>query len=168
MAAELDITKAALHYHYASKAELGEALIKRYSTRFASALTASEAQHPDAPGRLNAYAELYLEVLRDQRMCLCGMMAAEYETLPQPMQAAVIEFFDHNERWLARVLEQGRRDATLWFSGTPRDQARLVISALEGAMLLARPLGDITRFQTAVTRILNDLMPAYTPIPPTA
>ena len=35
VAAELDVTKAALHYHYAGKAELGEALLSRYVTRFA-------------------------------------------------------------------------------------------------------------------------------------
>ena len=48
-------------------------------------------------------------------MCLCGMMAAEYETLPTPMQDAVVRFFDENERWLARVLEQGRKDGDLAF-----------------------------------------------------
>ncbi len=31
IAAELHITKASLHYHFASKAELGEALILRYA-----------------------------------------------------------------------------------------------------------------------------------------
>ena len=38
IAAELQITKAALHYHFASKADLGEALISRYASRFAEAL----------------------------------------------------------------------------------------------------------------------------------
>jgi TetR/AcrR family transcriptional regulator, transcriptional repressor for nem operon len=33
IAAELGITKAALHYHFASKADLGEALIGRYATQ---------------------------------------------------------------------------------------------------------------------------------------
>ena len=30
VAAELNLTKAALHYHFAGKAELGEALVTRY------------------------------------------------------------------------------------------------------------------------------------------
>ena len=41
-------------------------------------------------------------------MCLCGMLAAEYQTLPKPMRDAVIRFFDENEAWLEKVLEQGR------------------------------------------------------------
>ena len=40
IAAELGITKASLHYHFAGKAELGEALIVRYGERFADALAA--------------------------------------------------------------------------------------------------------------------------------
>ena len=37
VAAELKISKAALHYHFAGKAELGEALLARYAARFAQA-----------------------------------------------------------------------------------------------------------------------------------
>ena len=38
VARELGVTKAALHYHFASKAELGDALIDRYAERFFAAL----------------------------------------------------------------------------------------------------------------------------------
>ncbi len=157
VAGELKITKAALHYHFAGKAELGQALIERYSDRFDEALTEAEARSPHAAARLAAYADLYLDVLGDQRMCLCGMMAAEFETLPDQMQGAVIRFFENNETWLTRVLEQGRLDGTLRFPGPPKDTARMIVSTLEGAMLLARPFGDTTRFRTAVGRLLADL-----------
>src|ERR1700689_2226422 len=119
VAAELKITKAALHYHFAGKAELGDALVARYAARFADALAQVEERADDASTRLDAYADLYLDVLRDQRMCLCGMMAAEYETLPTSMQDAVVRFFDDNERWLTRVLEQGREDGIFTFTGPP-------------------------------------------------
>jgi TetR/AcrR family transcriptional regulator, transcriptional repressor for nem operon len=159
VAAELGITKAALHYHFAGKAELGEALIARYATRFSQALADVEARRPDAPARLDAYAALYLNVLRDQRMCLCGMMAAEFETLPEPMQNAVVSFFDENEDWLTHVLKEGRADRTLVFEGSPRDMARMIVSGLEGAMLVARPFGDVARFQDAARRLLGTLKP---------
>src|SRR5436190_21828784 len=95
IASELGISKASLHYHFAGKAELGEALIERYATRFADALDAIDASAGDAPGKLDAYADIYADVLRDHRMCLCGMLAAEYDTLPEPMRAAIIRFFDY-------------------------------------------------------------------------
>ena len=115
VAAELSITTASLHYHFPGKAELGEALIERYAARFADALSAIDMRAPDAPAKLAAYAGLYADVLRGERMCLCGMLAAEYETLPQPMRDAVVGFFDDNEEWLARVLEQGHSERSLSF-----------------------------------------------------
>ncbi len=73
------------------------------------------------------------------------MLAAEYQTLPQPMRDAVISFFDQNESWLEAVLEQGRDEGSLQFTGSARDAARMIVSGLEGAMLIARPYGDIPR-----------------------
>ena len=157
VAAELNVTKASLHYHFASKAELGEALITRYTRRFVAALAEIQRLDLDARAALEAYAELYAEVLRGRRMCLCGMLAAEYQTLPKQMQDAVIRFFDQNEAWLESVLEQGRSKGTLRFRESAREAARLVVSALEGAMLTARPFEDVDRFQAAATVLLSSL-----------
>jgi TetR/AcrR family transcriptional regulator, transcriptional repressor for nem operon len=157
VARELGITKPALHYHFAGKAELGEALISRYAVRFSDALVGIDATVAAAPRKLEAYANLYLDVLRHKRMCLCGMLAAEYQTLPEPMTDIVMRFFDDNETWLTSVLEQGRQDGTLHFGDTPTDAARMIIGTLEGAMLVARPYEDSTRFQATATRLLADL-----------
>jgi len=154
VAAELAVTKASLHYHFPGKAELGRALIVRYATRFNAALAGIDASGADAPTMLGAYARLYADVLRGQRMCLCGMLAAEYQTLPEPMREAVLGFFDENEAWVERVLIQGRGEGTLAFAGEPREAARLIVSALEGAMLVARPYGDVDRFEAAADRLL--------------
>jgi TetR/AcrR family transcriptional repressor of nem operon len=154
VAAELALTTASLHYHFPGKSELGRALIARYATRFNAALAQIDAAGEPAPAKLGAYARLYADVLRGRRMCLCGMLAAEYQTLPEPMRTEVIGFFDENETWVAGVLAQGRDEGTLAFDGPPREAAQLIVSALEGAMLVARPYGDVTRFETAAERLL--------------
>jgi len=93
-------------------------------------------------------------------MCLCGMLAAEYQTLPPSMQEIVVRFFNDNEVWLARVLARGRDDGTLEFAGDPSKTARMVVSGLEGAMLVARPFGDIERFQAVASQLLDGLTTA--------
>ena len=157
VAEQLGISKAALHYHYPGKAELGDALIERYAARFADALTALDAKEIDAPDRLDAYAQLYAEVFRDDRMCLCGMLAADYATLPDPMRARVVGFFDDNEVWLSHVLEEGRMAGSLRFQGSPRTVARTLVGGLEGAMLVARPYGDLKRFQATASLLIDGL-----------
>jgi TetR/AcrR family transcriptional repressor of nem operon len=157
VAAELKITTATLHYHFPGKAELGRALITRYSARFSDALSGIDARLPDAPAKLQAYVNLYAAVLRERRLCLCGMLAAEYNTLPQPMRDAVVRFFDENEAWLSRILNEGREGGTLRFSGSPREAARMIVCGLEGAMLVARPYGDVARFQSAAHCLIASL-----------
>jgi TetR/AcrR family transcriptional regulator, transcriptional repressor for nem operon len=158
ISAEVGITKAALHYHFAAKADLGLALINRYADRFTEALAAIDTSGATAAGRLAGYADLYARVLRQRRMCLCGMLAAEYQTLPQPMQEAVTGFFEANESWLEKVLEEGSQQGDLRFPGTSRESARVVIACLEGAMLVARPYGDIERYQSVAANLLVGLI----------
>ena len=157
IAGELGITTASLHYHYRGKAELGHALITRYAQRFAEALERIDEDLPDARARLQAYARLYADVLQGKRMCMCGILAAEYQTRPEPMRAAVIRFFDENQRWLAHLLRQGHADNTLSFSGSADDVAQSILSTLEGAMLVARPYGDLAKFDVAADRLVASL-----------
>jgi TetR/AcrR family transcriptional regulator, transcriptional repressor for nem operon len=157
VARELGITKAALHYHFASKAELGDALIERYAARFLDALAKVDSDRGEAPEKLRAYARLYADVFRDDRMCLCGMLAADYATLPEPMRARVVRFFDDNEGWLAGVLEEGRTAGSVRFRGSARAVARTLIGGLEGAMLVSRPYRDVKRFRDAAELLIRGL-----------
>ena len=157
VAAELGVTTAALHYHFPGKAELGEALITRYAQRFGEALEGIDAMDVSIPTKLRAYSDLYLGVLRDQRMCLCGMLAAEYQTLPEAMRAIVVRFFDNNHAWLAGLLEAGRTERSLHFAGTAPAAAQMIVGALEGAMLVARPYADLSRFQVIADGVIGGL-----------
>jgi len=157
IASELGVTKASLHYHFPGKAELGQALILRYGERFSAALERIDSEHEDAYEKLVAYAALYADVLRGKRMCMCGILAAEYPTLPKPMQEAVIGFFDENQTWLADILRRGQAGRSLSFQGNPDDVAQGILSTLEGAMLVARPYGDLERFEAAARQLLVGL-----------
>jgi TetR/AcrR family transcriptional repressor of nem operon len=157
IATELGITQASLHYHYPGKAELGQALITRYTERFNQALDDIDRDRPNARAKLKAYADLYAGVLRNERMCMCGILAAEYQTLPETMQSEVIRFFDENQKWLADVLKSGKTDGTLTYTGRAEDVAQGILSTLEGAMLVARPYGDLARFNAAATQLLVGL-----------
>ena len=101
--------------------------------------------------------DLYADVLRDKRMCLCGMLAAEYETLPEPMRDASCSFFDRERGLARRVLEQGEREGTLNSAARP-PRRRTIVSGLEGAMLIARPYGGVPRFDRGGEGLLSGVM----------
>lgn len=160
IAAELELSKPSLHYHFRTKAELGLALIERYNERFIRALARIDAAGADARRRLGAYVALYAEVLDGGRMCLCGILAAEYQTLSAPMQRAVVTFFERNEAWLAAVLDQGRREGTLRFEGSPSVMAQALLGGLEGALLVSHSFADPARFEASAHRLLSALVGA--------
>lgn len=155
IADEMGISKASLHYHFAGKADLGLALINRYRTRFRSTVEQISAAGAPAAESLAEFVLIHESVLRDGRMCLCGMLAADYDVLPEPMRVAVVDFFDENERWLAGVLESGRDRGELAFSGSAQEAAQTIIGGLEGAMLTTRPYGEIHRFEVMASRLIR-------------
>ena len=157
IAEALGVTKASLHYHFPSKADLGERLIERYEAGFLDTLAGIDKAQQGAAHKLRRYAKIYADVLRANRMCLCGMLASDYATLPKPMRERVRHFFDENERWLARVLEEGRKTGQLAFKGAPIELARMIVASLEGAMMLARSYGEPPRFDAAAERVVAEL-----------
>ena len=84
------------------------------------------------------------------------MLAAEFVTLPQTMQAALDGFFKLNERWLVGVLEEGRANGSLQFKGSAAEAAQFIIGSLEGSMMMARSHGGMARFDAARRHLLSD------------
>jgi TetR/AcrR family transcriptional repressor of nem operon len=160
IASELGVRKASLHYHFPSKADLGKTLIVRYAERFVAALAEIDGTGLAPRPALEAYVSLYRSVLEGNRMCLCGILAAEHQTLPEPMRESLTRFFDDNETWLATVLGRGQADGTIVFEGSAVDTARLILNGLEGAMLVARASDDISRFESTTRSLLTGITAA--------
>lgn len=154
IAAALGIQKASLHHHFATKAQLGLAVVDRYRSEFLGALALIERETPDAAVRLERYVGLYGGVLRRRRMCLCGMLAADVATLEKPIRDSLAGYFGENESWLERVLDLGRQAGEVRFEGSPASMAAFVVGSLEGAMLVARGSGQIQEFERAAERLL--------------
>ena len=154
------IQKASLHHHFATKTDLGVALVERYRRVFLEALSGIETDADKAVPRLERYVDLYRKVLRKRRMCMCGMLAADVATLPSPMRESVAVFFAENEKWLARVLSQGTNRGELKFAGTPASMAAFIVSSLEGAMLVARGRGEPGHLDDVASLLIANIRPA--------
>jgi TetR/AcrR family transcriptional regulator, transcriptional repressor for nem operon len=157
VAAEIGISKASLHHHFSTKAALGAAIIERYAGVIGVILAEIEAGEREATQRLARYAQLYVDLLSQDRLCLGAMLAAEFGTLPQPMQKTVRQFFKANHSWLESVIASGRTAGHLAPQGTNADAARVHLSGLEGAMLIARPMKDLDSFQVTARALLTIL-----------
>ena len=153
------IQKASLHHNLATKTDLGVALVNRSRRVFLDALIAIDARGESGVEHLERYVELYRSVLRKRRMCMCGMLAADIATLPEPMREGVAEFFAENEAWLTRVLAEGKKRGELSFVGSAPSMAAFLVSSLEGAMLVARGRGELDHLDGVAELLLASVQP---------
>ncbi len=150
LADELGIKSSSVHYYFRQKEDLGVALIERYQSRFFEAVETAAAKAQTSGDKIKAFAHVYRQALvGSDRICLCGMLGAESCGLPQPVSAAVAEFFQQNINWLVEALPAGL--------GTRerRNKAKHIVATLQGAMMLAAALGDNRVFDSAVRDLLT-------------
>lgn len=145
IAQRVGIRKPSIHHHFPSKAELVVVMTQRYAHRFQLRLESISAKDAAASARLRAHAELFAETFSNgRRLCVCGMLGSEMDSLPEPLRAEVSEFFAANLAWLEGVITAGQARQELDTRQLPAKLASLWLSALEGAMLVGRGLGIAT------------------------
>lgn len=159
LAEALDLTTAAIHYHFPSKADLGEALVARYRQQNAEIRTAIWDEENTLRDRLTRYVEGYVDILEGGGLCLCGVLAADDATLPDPVRQEVRQFFAEQEDWLTAVIGATHDDgAGLAGYDTPRQVAQLLLAAIEGAMLTI-PDRNPDANRTALRRLIDTIAP---------
>ena len=155
----IGIKTSSIHYYFPAKDGLGETLVKEYRANFASALEKIKGESDDPIVQLKSYVSLFLSTLKQGgKICLCGMLASDHQTLSEKVQIQVREFFAENERWLAEILQVGREQNLLEFVGGSEDMALTFFSMLEGAMLVSRVFNDENRLQIVADSWLNSLV----------
>ncbi len=87
-------------------------------------------------------------------MCLCGSAAAEWSSIGAQTRSEVIRFFDEQFVWLSRTLAHGVTVGELNERVDPEADASLLLSALEGALLLTRADGATDAIDTVFNRIM--------------
>lgn len=157
LAAAIGIRRASIHHHFPSKEDLGAALIESYTERYDIALHAIWERSESGIGRLEAYAKLYLEGMRQGQGCLCGVMACERDILPDRLREGLAAFFDRHLVWLESVLEAGMNNGTIRAGLTPAHSAKLVLATLEGALMLGHLVGKTSGFEDTIDALTKSL-----------
>ena len=135
IAADVGVKSASVHHHFPTKEALGAAVAKRYADRVLARIREDAATQGAPTAMANAFRHAIIE---DRRMCLCGALGAEIAGLPAPVAQEAKRFFEQ----CLEVLQSG---------GLTDAEAARHIATLEGAMILARALGDQNAFDQAVS-----------------
>jgi TetR/AcrR family transcriptional repressor of nem operon len=130
------VKSSSVHYHFPTKGDLLTEIAGDYRSGFLAAL--AEGVRPSKTLRqdLLVLVDLFVAAQQEQLSCLCGMLATETELLDAGTRAAVDQFFVSLQQWIVQraALRGVRRTAGL----PPAAFAELLVSLLEGALLLSR------------------------------
>jgi len=154
------IRKASIHHHFPTKEDLLSALVARYDSYFFGLVDGILASHKSGLGKLRDYIGLFEATLTecsDHKACPMGMLGAEVQSLGADTARRVRAFYDHNDKRLSAILDEGRKDKTLKFDGSAVAMAGLVFDLLEGAMLVSRGRNDVDHFRRVSGELLRML-----------
>ena len=151
------IRKASIHYHFATKAQLGQALAKRYREDFAKALEQIRDAVSDGYKRLEELIKIYEGDLDKDRLCLCGMLSTDILTLPAEIRDEVKAFINATEDWIQEAIQEGCASGSLSCQ-SPEAFAKALLAALIGTQLIARATQwEQGQFSYAIEQQLTDI-----------
>lgn len=138
IANEVGIKTASIHYHFPKKDNLSTAIMSRYLDRFSRILNEFDETIDSPKKKLRNYIDTCLACTDNALLvCLCGIMASDFETLSKETQLKVQEFICFNEEWLESVLRQGKQEGELDFRLSSAQTAKLLFGSIEGCIIAA-------------------------------
>lgn len=160
----VNVSKPSIHFHFPTKAALTQQLVLRYREDAIAKLGQLSAQVPDAPTRLEIYADYWENCIRTNTapFCMCAMLASEMPMLPDEVKIEVRTYFRDTESWLVSVLEDGVRQGMLRLTRSAALEAKSFLSLVHGAMLDARVFGDAAAFDAVMGDAIGRLKIAET------
>ena len=127
------IKSSSVHYHFQSRERLLTELLQDYDLKFFSELDAATASTHRPRLRLGALIDVFEHYHTHRRQCMSLAYAASPHELSDANLHAVQTFLEHMERWVEDALAKAS------LLPIPKDQlARVIVSALEGALLFDR------------------------------
>lgn len=149
LAAEIGVKNSSIHYHFKAKKDLALALVERIHKVHGEACQDFNHRFETPQERLGALVDHFKCYIQNEKICMCGMMAAEFETVSPEVRNALTLYFSDMRKWLAEQFTEMNEP-------TPEDRALQFLSGLEGSLLLARLEADPTMVDRTLDVFVNN------------
>lgn len=131
LADEIGIKNSSIHYHFKAKADLALALVERLHKDHIAVFEDLDKNLDTPQQRLQAVVDYFQSYIQDQKFCMCGMMAAELQSVSPAVRNRLVAYFKDLQAWLTeQFAAMGKPDA--------KNRALRFVSTAEGSLLLAR------------------------------
>lgn len=130
------VKSSTVHYYFPTKSDLLNEAAAEYTTAFVAALHEGARTSRSFRQDMLAMVDLFVGAQGQELSCLCGMLATEADLLEPAVKTTVNGFFAKLQAW---VVDRAEARGVATPGGLPPATfARLLVSLLEGALLLSR------------------------------
>ena len=154
------VKKGNLYYHFASKEDLGLAVLEDAKDEFFSLLAKALVGHGPLAKIINSCKAICAEQEKNNFVggCLFGNTALEMTDSNEKFSGVIQEVFTRWTGLLEEHLDEAKKASLLPAATQPRLLAKTVVATLEGAIMMSRvskDKNDLNDFLTAITGLLG-------------
>lgn len=155
----IGIKTSSIHYYFPTKGDLGKAVVQEHLALLYAGLNDISLRPLSCQKMLDVFFDTVFDktYFSDKKMCLGGMLASDVFTLPEDIQEEVRLFFKKIQTWLEKLLLLGKSKKEFYIEKNVQEEALFILTALEGALLLARLYQDEKVLKTAKKQIRERL-----------
>lgn len=150
----MDIRKAAVHYHFRTKADLGISVIDAELQKVI--FLKKSLSYLPADQEFQKLLETFMHASQKGTNCLIGSFVKDYDDLSDDLRKKADDLNDAILDYLATCLEKGRKDGHFDFQGDATDRALLAMSALLSSLLFTKVWGQ-EAFARIIMQLLKDI-----------
>ncbi|WP_076417940.1 TetR/AcrR family transcriptional regulator [Colwellia sp. UCD-KL20] len=154
---DVGIKTSSIHYYFPTKKELALSMTARYIDNFQAKLLEIRELYPSGIEQIVQMAEVYIDVVKQNKFCMCGMLASELTSICDASVAKVIYFFETVQSWVEEAIVLGQHQKLIKQEVSAKASAISFVSIIEGAMLIARAKGEPNHLITVINNTINDL-----------
>lgn len=133
------IKSSSVMYHFKTKDILIKEVVKLHNKDFIEFLKQIDMNYNDVYDKFDKIIELFDEQLQCDKLCLFGMLASDCNNLDTDTKEEIKLFFNTFEKYLEKNLLIIKKEKFL---------ASVIISSLEGAMLIDKLQNNNTKLKT--------------------
>jgi AcrR family transcriptional regulator len=142
------VGQGSMYHHFAGKADLAEAAMRRTAEQMRKSVLATERQDAPTVERIHAYLDAERDPLSG---CRLGRLVQDPEVVAtEPLRTAVGEFFAWLHAWLTQILITGQNTGELRDDFEPEQVATLIAATVQGGYVLARAEQNPALHQLAI------------------
>ncbi len=155
IADSLGIRKASLHYYFASKEEMGLAVIEDYTVSHKA--WALKVKELPSKTKLEKLVKGFNSLSAKHNMiCPVGSFSSDFNTVTPKMKKKLKQFHFLIRDWLMETIEQGKKEGTIRRTLDTEIAADWFLTTLQGGVQIARIRGEQDSLKKMLNLMLDD------------